>query len=110
MRLVALLTCLGTSCSLAGTGLALPADRPVGKLETVALFHGPMPTGVTVSHQGRIFVNFPRWGDPKYDYVTLLAAQRTLAAAKTAYAQALGDLAKAVAEVEGLLQADFKGQ
>ncbi|HZC20681.1 MAG TPA: L-dopachrome tautomerase-related protein, partial [Nitrososphaeraceae archaeon] len=22
-----------------------------------------MPTGVTVSHKGRIFVNFPRWGD-----------------------------------------------
>jgi len=23
-----------------------------------------MPTGVAVSHNGRIFVNFPRWGDP----------------------------------------------
>ena len=23
-----------------------------------------MPTGVTVSRSGRIFVNFPRWGDP----------------------------------------------
>jgi sugar lactone lactonase YvrE len=22
-----------------------------------------MPTGVTVSHQGRIFINFPKWGD-----------------------------------------------
>ena len=22
-----------------------------------------MPTGVTISHQGRVFVNFPRWGD-----------------------------------------------
>lgn len=22
-----------------------------------------MPTGVTVSHQRRIFVNFPKWGD-----------------------------------------------
>lgn len=22
-----------------------------------------MPTGVTVSHEGRVFVNFPRWGD-----------------------------------------------
>jgi hypothetical protein len=22
-----------------------------------------MPTGVTVSHQGRVFVNFPKWGD-----------------------------------------------
>jgi sugar lactone lactonase YvrE len=25
---------------------------------------GPMPTGVAVSKDGRIFVNFPRWGDP----------------------------------------------
>jgi sugar lactone lactonase YvrE len=32
-------------------------------LETVAEFHGAMPTGVTVSRSGRIFVNFPRWGD-----------------------------------------------
>ncbi len=34
-----------------------------GSPEVVATFHGPMPTGVTVSHSGRIFVNFPRWGD-----------------------------------------------
>ncbi|MEV4758599.1 L-dopachrome tautomerase-related protein [Micromonospora sp. NPDC049559] len=39
------------------------ADTPVGRLETVATFPGAMPTGVTVSHTGRIFVNFPRWGD-----------------------------------------------
>ena len=38
-------------------------DQPTGHLETVATFNGPMPTGVTVSHENRIFVNFPRWGD-----------------------------------------------
>lgn len=32
--------------------------------EIVARFSGPMPTGVAVSRQGRVFVNFPRWGDP----------------------------------------------
>jgi sugar lactone lactonase YvrE len=42
---------------------SLPMAQPVGKLETVATFDGPMPTGVTVSHKGRIFVNYPRWGD-----------------------------------------------
>src|SRR5687767_13123536 len=42
----------------------LPAARPVGQLEVVALFDTAMPTGVTVSHAGRVFVNFPRWGDP----------------------------------------------
>jgi len=41
----------------------LPADEPLGELEPVAYFNGAMPTGVTVSQEGRIFVNFPRWGD-----------------------------------------------
>lgn len=41
----------------------LPAERPVGEYEVVHRFEGPMPTGVTVSRDGRIFVNFPRWGD-----------------------------------------------
>ncbi len=41
----------------------LPSDEPLGVLEPVAYFNGAMPTGVTVSHKGRIFVNFPRWGD-----------------------------------------------
>lgn len=35
------------------------------KLEVVALFPSiQMPTGVTVSNSGRIFVCYPRWGDP----------------------------------------------
>jgi hypothetical protein len=33
----------------------LPADQPLGSLEPVTYFDGPMPTGVTVSHQGRMF-------------------------------------------------------
>lgn len=41
----------------------LPADAPLGTLEAVAHFNDAMPTGVTVSHEGRIFVNFPKWGD-----------------------------------------------
>lgn len=42
----------------------LPAVRAVGHIEPVHQFKsGPMPTGVTVSAKGRIFVNFPRWGD-----------------------------------------------
>ncbi|OYV36576.1 MAG: gluconolaconase [Rhodospirillales bacterium 20-64-7] len=41
----------------------LPADRPIGTIEPVFAFHGAMPTGVSVSPDGRIFVNFPRWGD-----------------------------------------------
>jgi sugar lactone lactonase YvrE len=51
-----------------GIGAAnMPSAKSVGEIETVACFYGAMPTGVTVSHQGRIFVNFPRWGD-KVDF------------------------------------------
>ncbi len=44
-------------------GDAAPQQKWIGDIEPVACFNGPMPTGVTVSHDGRIFVNFPRWGD-----------------------------------------------
>jgi sugar lactone lactonase YvrE len=47
----------------AGSEKQLAKDRPVGNIEAVAFFNGPMPTGVTVSHTGRMFVNFPQWGD-----------------------------------------------
>ncbi len=40
-----------------------PTNEPVGELEPVAYFHGAMLTGASVSHEGRIFVNFPKWGD-----------------------------------------------
>lgn len=41
----------------------LASDRTIGETEVVATFRGAMPTGVTVTETGRIFVNFPRWGD-----------------------------------------------
>lgn len=45
----------------------LPRERCCGELEQVFGFYKAMPTGVTVSENGRIFVNFPKWGD-KVDY------------------------------------------
>ena len=41
----------------------LPNERLKSPLQIVAKFYDNMPTGVTVSDEGRIFVNFPRWGD-----------------------------------------------
>ena len=41
----------------------MPHQMAVGQPELVATFREAMPTGVTVSKSGRIFVNFPRWGD-----------------------------------------------
>ncbi|MCR3750449.1 major royal jelly family protein [Lentzea californiensis] len=35
----------------------------MSELRVVHEFTGPMPTGVSVSHTGRVFVNFPKWGD-----------------------------------------------
>jgi sugar lactone lactonase YvrE len=52
-----------THTTAAGQGAQLASDRAIGHLEPVFEFHGEMPTGVTVATDGRIFVNFPRWGD-----------------------------------------------
>ncbi|MFE9443967.1 L-dopachrome tautomerase-related protein [Streptomyces sp. NPDC006602] len=59
-----------TTASLAASQLAGPAyasaspsGSTAGHYEVVARFWDAMPTGVTVSCHGRIFVNFPRWGD-----------------------------------------------
>ncbi|MGN6349147.1 MAG: L-dopachrome tautomerase-related protein [Candidatus Nitrosocosmicus sp.] len=55
----------------------LPSDESLGLLEPVAFFNGAMPTGVTVSHKGRIFVNFPKWGDDvKFTVGEILSGNR----------------------------------
>jgi sugar lactone lactonase YvrE len=51
---------LGASSAAA---IQLPVERTIGRIEAVFEFEGAMPTGVTVAPNGRIFVNFPRWGD-----------------------------------------------
>lgn len=48
--------------SLLAFAAVLPAQAQ--RLETVANFNGAMPTGVTVSQTGRVFVCYPHWGDP----------------------------------------------
>jgi cobalt-zinc-cadmium efflux system outer membrane protein len=45
-------------------------------------------------------------GDVKYDYTAVLEAQRTLIQARLARVQALGELRRAVSEIEGLLQVE----
>jgi len=35
----------------------------IGSLQVVHTFHDAMPTGVTVSRSGRVFVCYPKWGD-----------------------------------------------
>lgn len=57
----------------------MPADEPLGALEPVFYFNGAMPTGVTVSRQGRIFVNFPKWGDDVLYTVAEIRGSETIA-------------------------------
>jgi sugar lactone lactonase YvrE len=64
MKYALLLSLLTATSGAAADDLKLSTDKPAGKLEVVATFDGPMPTGVTVSQKGRVFVNYPRWGDP----------------------------------------------
>jgi sugar lactone lactonase YvrE len=54
---------LGATFTSSAHSAPAPREKLKGQLQTVAQFYGPMPTGVTVSQRGRIFVNFPRWGD-----------------------------------------------
>lgn len=48
---------------LSSKSKTLPCERYFGNLESVFSFYDAMPTGVTISEKGRIFVNFPKWGD-----------------------------------------------
>jgi sugar lactone lactonase YvrE len=41
----------------------LATDEPLGELQEVTQFSGAMPTGVTISRTGRIFICYPKWGD-----------------------------------------------
>ncbi len=64
MKITPLLcSALLANLTLSAHAAPAPREKLTGKLETVAQFYGAMPTGVTVSQKGRIFVNFPRWGD-----------------------------------------------
>jgi sugar lactone lactonase YvrE len=52
-----------SASSAAGAGTRLAAEQPIGHIEPVFEFYDAMPTGVSVAANGRIFINFPRWGD-----------------------------------------------
>lgn len=40
-----------------------PTENFFGELEQVHAFYDEMPTGVSMTETGRIFINFPEWGD-----------------------------------------------
>ncbi len=58
-----LIAALSAQAVQAATPANLPKDKSLGEIEQVFAFHDAMPTGVSVTEKGRVFVNFPRWGD-----------------------------------------------
>ncbi len=62
-KLIAAGAMFATALWLQTTAFAAQTTPTIGTIETVATFHDAMPTGVTVAPNGRIFVNYPRWGD-----------------------------------------------
>ncbi len=63
-----------------------------------------MPTGMTVSHEGRIFVNFPKWGDNMtFTVAEILAGQGNIIVAypdETINLTDLNDQAAALVSVQ----------
>ncbi|WP_411868756.1 L-dopachrome tautomerase-related protein [Vulcanococcus limneticus] len=58
-----LLVSVATMSSAAGLATPIAKQERIGNVEPVAQIRGAMPTGVAVSSTGRIFINYPRWGD-----------------------------------------------
>jgi sugar lactone lactonase YvrE len=78
MKYISILLCF-VSLVLAGSAQEVAKEQVIGQLQVVATFGGPMPTGVTVANDGRIFVNFPRWGDSVEYTVAEVVAGKTVA-------------------------------
>ncbi len=82
----------------------LPADQPLGMLEPVMYFNEAMPTGVTVSQLGRIFVNFPKWGDNVQFTVGEIKNGKTVAYPDEAFNQTdPNDHSKALVSVQSVV-------
>ena len=85
LQAVVLVTSLAT-CSLVKAS-PIPEQQSIGELETVAEIHGAMPTGIAVSTSGRIFINYPRWGDDVQFTVAEIVDGKPLAFPSTAMNQ-----------------------
>jgi sugar lactone lactonase YvrE len=85
------------------------AQAAASKVERVAEFHGAMPTGVTVSEDGRIFVNFPKWGDEVPFTVAELRDGKPVAYPDAAFNQEAADPAKGLISVQSVV-ADGRGR
>jgi sugar lactone lactonase YvrE len=102
----------GAALSAAGVGVAHAAPAAphvIGSVEHVAEFNGAMPTGVTVTETGRIFVNFPKWGDDVQYSVAEIVGGKTVAYPDAAFNRENADPAKGLISVQSVV-ADGRGR
>ena len=85
------------------------AAAGTARIERVAAFTGAMPTGVTVTETGRIFVNFPKWGDDVQYTVAELRDGKTYAYPDAAFNRDNPDPAKGLISVQSVV-ADGQGR
>jgi len=79
------------------------------RIERVATFTGAMPTGVTVAPNGRIFVNFPQWGDGSPYAVGELKNGKVVPYPDTAFNRPGADAAHHLVSVQSVV-ADGRGR
>nr|WP_314538939.1 L-dopachrome tautomerase-related protein [uncultured Massilia sp.] len=99
----------GAVLAAAGIGHALAADARPAAVERVAEFTGAMPTGVTVTETGRIFVNFPKWGDDVKFSVAEVVDGKPVAYPDAAFNREDADPAKGLISVQSVV-ADGQGR
>jgi sugar lactone lactonase YvrE len=95
--------------AFAGSAVDTARAATAGKIERVAEFGGAMPTGVTVSEDGRIFVNFPRWGDDVPFTVAELRDGKPVPYPDAAFNRTAADPAKGLISVQSVV-ADGRGR
>lgn len=88
----------------AGLALAFSlAAQAAPQAEQVFSFSGAMPTGVSVAESGRIFVNFPQWGDAVPFAVGEIRDGRLVAYPSAAANRDFSSVQSVVADGQGML-------
>lgn len=81
----------------------LPQAQSINNLQPVAQLNGAMPTGVTVSRSGRLFVNFPKWGDRVEYTVAEIRNGRLVAYPNAEINRQSSDLSKSLVSVQSVV-------
>jgi len=76
------------------------------KLQIFAAIKGPMPTGVAVSKENRVFTNFPRWGDPVEYTVAEIKDGKAVPFPSKELNDSTGDLSKNLFAVQSVVVDD----